>query len=169
MAAEPTTPTREHAGMEVASEDGVCAIIAMADITVAHDMTNMFATQDTFEDAPDITPRPRARSPESTRSLTRRRSSAATLDRSYSGNVDTVDGATEHQQIPTINNTPMEDTKVNGLTPQEEQVKRISISDMDEVNLGDGECIRLSTSTTHCEVVNGRSVICHTLNSCIRG
>jgi hypothetical protein len=33
----------------------------------------------------------------------------------------------------------MEDVKQNGLAPHEEQAKRISVSDMDEVNLEDGK------------------------------
>lgn len=113
------------------------------------DMTvlTMIMMQDTFEDAPDITPRPRAKSPTSTRSLTERRTSSATLDRTPSG-----DGAADVP--PTANG---EELKVNGHTPEEEKAKRISTSEMDDVNLGDGEsmCLFWRVHCSHGDAVTG--------------
>ena len=95
-------------------------------------LANMATMQDTFEDAPDITPRPRAKSPTSTRSLTERRTSSATLDKTLSG-----DGAADADTPPVV--TKGEEVKTNGHANEEEKVKRISTSGLDEVNLGEGE------------------------------
>lgn len=54
------------------------------------------------------------------------------MDRVQSG-----DGAAE--VAPTTNGGSAEGLKVNGHASQEEQVKRIGVSEMDDVNLGNGK------------------------------
>jgi hypothetical protein len=137
MAADPTTPTREHAGIGGASEDEVCSGGKITDVKPEQNGIDTFDAQDTYEDAPDITPRPRGKSPEATRSLTERRTSVATLDGVRSGDMITVDGVAEHP--PTTNGDDVEVAKENRRALHEEQAKGISVSDMDEINLGDGK------------------------------
>jgi hypothetical protein len=88
--------------------------------------------QDSFEDAPDVTPRPRAKSPVSGRSLTERRTSSATIDRVRSG-----DGTAE--EVPSGNGVvTVEAPRVNGHPEKAEVEKRVSVSEMSDINL-DGE------------------------------
>ena len=93
----------------------------------------MNAIQDAFEDAPDITPRPRAKSIVSSRSLTeRRKSSTTTIDGVRSG-----DGAAEDAPVESV--VTVVEPKANGHASNEEQEKRLSVSELSDVNL-DGKC-----------------------------
>jgi len=87
--------------------------------------------QDTFEDAPEITPKARAKSPEATRSLTDRRSSSAASSR-------TRDMA--HAIESTLQKN--EDGKDNHLLagvqkPLPQKIQHVD--GLDDINLGDGE------------------------------
>lgn len=156
MAAEPTTPTKEQGGVSsAASEDGVSLELSPPFQSTAYLLpistmwaqrnlyrnTNMNAIQDTFEDAPDITPRPRAKSPESTRSLTQRRTSSVSVaDRIKALNGG--DGAAEISGSPRKNSDASDaKLKVNGHAAEGE--KRISMSELSDVNLGDGKLARM--------------------------
>ncbi|KIW06256.1 uncharacterized protein PV09_02728 [Verruconis gallopava] len=113
MAAEPTTPTRDDL-----------------------DMGGMSGSEDTFEDAPDITPRPRAKSPDTSRSLTERRTSSATIEKGPGGSTPATaeDVTTSHP--PAMDGASAHTVKENGLIAQEEKAHAVNMSDMDEVNLG---------------------------------
>jgi hypothetical protein len=89
--------------------------------------------QDTFEDAPDITPRPRAKSPTSTRSLTERRTSSSTIPTITGG-----DGAAE----PALktNSANIEGPKTNGHASHE-LIRKISTSELDDVDLVGGKSL----------------------------
>lgn len=90
----------------------------------------MRTLQDTFEDAPDITPRPRATS--ESRSLTGRRTSST----SVKDRIAALNGQAE--EVPKLKGRE-EGLKVNGHAAEEEQVKRLSMSEMDEVNLSESK------------------------------
>lgn len=103
--------------------------------------TNRVVSQDTFDDAPDITPRPRQRSPEATRSLTDRRpSSTSTLNKERSqsptASRQTPEGITmaENGGVTPATTESNGDKKSPALNAQ-----RISLADMDEVNLEEGQ------------------------------
>ncbi|TID24250.1 gtpase activating protein [Venturia nashicola] len=105
MADRPATPTK-HDGRKPDSDD-----------------------TDTFEDA--ITPRPRQRSPDATRSLTARSLSQASRTTADEPQSPTM--ATQEEQAPAERDVSPKSTHVNSAI--EEQEKRISVGDMDEVNL----------------------------------
>ncbi|RDI84575.1 hypothetical protein Vi05172_g5282 [Venturia inaequalis] len=108
MAERPTTPTNGESN-KPGSEDS-----------------------DTFEDA--ITPRPRQPSPDATRSLTARSLSQASRTTADEPQSPTM--ATKEEQAPTEGDVSPKSTLVDG--PIEDQEEKISIADMDEVNLEEG-------------------------------
>lgn len=97
--------------------------------------------QDTFEDAPDITPKPRAQSPETTRCLTDGKTSSE--DRKVAGTASlTAEVAAENDKNTIVDH-------LDGNTDKKAAPLRLSISGMDEVNLGEGEFDSFSHCSRH--------------------
>ncbi|KAF2424386.1 RabGAP/TBC [Tothia fuscella] len=112
MSAEPTTPTREH-----------------------KEKTDSEEEVDTFEDAPDMTPRPKARSPSATRSLTRRSSSASQSkkDKADSPIAEITDIGPVKQDSTGVENNIDGTIEKN---PTSLKPERMSFTSMDDINLG---------------------------------
>jgi hypothetical protein len=87
--------------------------------------------EDALEDAPDITPKPRPQSPETTRNLTE--SKTSNEGRKVTGTASsTTEVATEKEKNTDVN-------RLDGNTDKKAAPQRLSFSGMDEVNLGEGE------------------------------
>jgi hypothetical protein len=96
-----------------------------------------------------MTPRARAHSPEATRSLTDRRNSSASKTQAESpvAAPDAVEHAVVEEKEPA-------DAKMDGTTDKKSSpapavnppVDQISLADMDDVNLGEGQCYASTVS-----------------------
>ena len=94
-------------------------------------------SQDTFEDAPEITPKARAKSPQSTRSLTERRPSSASATTK-----DPKKNDTAHITDSTTNNSMKHDEVKDNHTSvgdRKNSTQKIGhVVGLDDVSLGDG-------------------------------
>lgn len=130
----PATPTRAKPSDE-SSERDVSRVIclSMASSNIGMDV-NADYFQDTFEDATEITPRPRASSPESGRSLTNRRPSGASVESRDKFNPTFAPPLPNRDAV-----APSESDAAATLKKSaSNNSNRISVTDMDEVNLEDG-------------------------------
>lgn len=112
----------------------ICSLMASCSIGMS---LNADRTQDTFEDAAEITPKPRT-SPESGRSLTDRRPSggsvkgpASKFDSSLAPPLPSRDAVAHHDDGSTV-----------GKSPPSVRSHRVSVGEMDEVSLEDGRLLR---------------------------